>query len=83
MANMRMDLKAMLYSQTKLNWLRLPKALQKQPSCGLSRRLLPGNGSTAPFACDLHALEQWLQFILLPRMQTLIETVRHCRRKLR
>ena len=29
--------------------------------------------STAPFACDLMTLTQWLQFIFLPRMQALIE----------
>jgi len=29
--------------------------------------------STAPFACDLMTLAQWLQFIFLPRMQALVE----------
>jgi uncharacterized protein YqcC (DUF446 family) len=29
--------------------------------------------STAPFACDLMTLAQWLQFIFLPRMQALID----------
>lgn len=29
--------------------------------------------STAPFACDSMAFEQWLQFIFLPRMQALID----------
>ncbi len=29
--------------------------------------------STAPFACDSMTLEQWLQFIFLPRMQQMIE----------
>jgi len=29
--------------------------------------------STAPFCCDTMPLEQWLQFILLPKMQALLE----------
>jgi uncharacterized protein YqcC (DUF446 family) len=29
--------------------------------------------STAPFACDLMTLEQWLQFIFLPKMQALVD----------
>jgi dTDP-4-dehydrorhamnose 3,5-epimerase len=29
--------------------------------------------STAPFACDLMTLAQWLQFIFLPRMQALLD----------
>ena len=29
--------------------------------------------STAPFCCDTMALEQWLQFIFLPRMQALLD----------
>lgn len=28
--------------------------------------------SSAPFACDTMAFEQWLQFILLPKMHSLI-----------
>ena len=28
--------------------------------------------SQQPFACDTLALEQWLQFIFIPRMQTLL-----------
>jgi uncharacterized protein YqcC (DUF446 family) len=30
--------------------------------------------STAPFACDTLAFEQWLQFIFIPKMQQLIDT---------
>ncbi|MFQ6371276.1 YqcC family protein [Shewanella sp. YIC-542] len=30
--------------------------------------------STAPFACDRLPLEQWLQFILVPKMQQLLRT---------
>lgn len=29
--------------------------------------------STAPFACDLMTLAQWLQFIFLPKMQALVD----------
>lgn len=29
--------------------------------------------STAPFACDVMTLAQWLQFIFLPRMQALLD----------
>lgn len=29
--------------------------------------------STAPFACDVMTLAQWLQFIFLPRMQALVD----------
>lgn len=29
--------------------------------------------STAPFCCDTMPLEQWLQFVLLPKMQNLLE----------
>ncbi|MCC5852155.1 MAG: YqcC family protein [Alkalimonas sp.] len=29
--------------------------------------------STAPFCCDTLPFEQWLQFVLLPRMQALLD----------
>ncbi|MCH8536168.1 MAG: YqcC family protein [Alkalimonas sp.] len=29
--------------------------------------------STAPFCCDTMAFEQWLQFVLIPRMQALLD----------
>ncbi len=29
--------------------------------------------STAPFACDVMTLAQWLQFIFLPKMQALVD----------
>lgn len=29
--------------------------------------------SQAPFCCDTMPLQQWLQYVLLPRMQTLID----------
>ena len=29
--------------------------------------------STAPFACDLLSLEEWLQYIFLPRMHELVQ----------
>lgn len=29
--------------------------------------------STAPFCCDTMAFEQWLQYVLIPRMQTLLD----------
>ena len=29
--------------------------------------------STAPFACDTMAFEQWLQFIFIPKMQFLLQ----------
>ena len=32
--------------------------------------------STAPFCCDTMALEQWLQFIFLPRLQALLDAQR-------
>ncbi|WP_028117280.1 YqcC family protein [Ferrimonas senticii] len=30
--------------------------------------------STAPFCCDSMPFEQWLQFVLLPRMQALLDS---------
>ena len=30
-------------------------------------------GSTLPFCCDTLAIEQWLQFVFLPRMAALVE----------
>lgn len=30
--------------------------------------------STAPFACDTLEFAQWLQFIFIPRLRTLVET---------
>lgn len=29
--------------------------------------------SSAPFSCDTMSLEQWLQYILIPRMQALLQ----------
>ncbi len=71
---MRMDLKAMLYSQTQAKLAQITHALQAAELWSEQAPSAAAMASTAPFACDLMPLEQWLQFILLPRMQTLIET---------
>lgn len=71
---MRMDLKVMLYSQTQAKLAQITHALQAAELWSDQAPSAAAMASTAPFACDLMPLEQWLQFILLPRMQTLIET---------
>ncbi|WP_041408817.1 YqcC family protein [Shewanella sp. MR-4] len=63
----------MLYSQTQTKLAQIAHELQ---SAGLWSTSAPSDeamASMAPFACDLMSLEQWLQFIFIPRMQALID----------
>ncbi|MEJ6519221.1 YqcC family protein [Shewanella bicestrii] len=63
----------MFYSQTQTKLAQIAHELQ---SAGLWSTRTPSDeamASTAPFACDLMSLEQWLQFIFIPRMQALID----------
>ncbi|OBP15658.1 hypothetical protein A5320_10105 [Rheinheimera sp. SA_1] len=63
----------MNYQQTTLLLQQIEsemKALQWWSQQAPSKEAL---ASTAPFACDVMTLAQWLQFIFLPKMQALIQ----------
>ncbi|MCH1928856.1 YqcC family protein [Shewanella sp. A25] len=63
----------MLYSQTQSKLAQIAALLN---DAGMWSTTTPSDAamaSTAPFACDLMPLEQWLQFIFIPRMQSLID----------
>ncbi|MGL6122587.1 MAG: YqcC family protein [Shewanella sp.] len=64
----------MLYRQTQAKLALIAQALQAAELWSEQAPSAAAMASTAPFACDLMPLEQWLQFMLLPRMQALIET---------
>lgn len=63
----------MLYSQTQRKLQQIAQCLQQLGMWSTTPPSAPAMASTAPFACDLMALEQWLQFIFIPRMQALID----------
>lgn len=50
----------------------LETALRHNGLWGNERPFSQALASQQPFACDTLALEQWLQFIFIPRMQTLL-----------
>ena len=50
----------------------LETALRYNGLWGNERPSSQALASQQPFACDTLALEQWLQFIFIPRMQTLL-----------
>ena len=50
----------------------LETALRHNGLWGNERPSSQALASQQPFACDTLALEQWLQFIFIPRMQTLL-----------
>lgn len=50
----------------------LKNALQDSGLWGSETPSASALASQQPFACDTLALEQWLQFIFLPRMQSLL-----------
>ncbi len=50
----------------------LEAALRHNGLWGNERPSRQALASQQPFACDTLALEQWLQFIFIPRMQTLL-----------
>ncbi|MFS1705128.1 YqcC family protein [Alteromonas sp. AMM-1] len=50
----------------------LENALQDSGLWGSETPSASALASQQPFACDTLALEQWLQFIFLPRMQSLL-----------
>ena len=63
----------MLYRQTQAKLTQLTQALQEANLWSEQAPSLDAMASTAPFACDLMPLEQWLQFVLLPKMRNLID----------
>lgn len=63
----------MLYHQTQEKLQQLTQALQMAHIWSEHAPSRNAMASTAPFACDLMPLEQWLQFIFIPRMQWLID----------
>lgn len=63
----------MLYSQTQAKLTQIAQALQAAELWSEHAPSAAAMASTAPFACDLMPLEQWLQFIFIPRMQALID----------
>lgn len=63
----------MLYQQTHEKLQLLTQALQMAHKWSLHVPSREAMASTAPFACDVMPLEQWLQFIFIPRMQWLID----------
>ena len=63
----------MLYSQTQTQLVQIATHLRDTGMWSLTSPTDEAMASTAPFACDLMSLEQWLQFIFIPRMQALID----------
>ena len=62
----------MLYQKTQQQLLLIEHEL-KRIGCWSDTEPSPqALMSTMPFACDLMPLEQWLQFIFIPKMQQLI-----------
>ncbi|MCL1084896.1 YqcC family protein [Shewanella glacialipiscicola] len=64
----------MLYGQTQVKLDQIAQALKEAELWSELAPSADAMASTAPFACDLMPLEQWLQFVLLPRMRNLIDT---------
>ncbi|MGL5359164.1 MAG: YqcC family protein [Shewanella sp.] len=62
----------MLYSQTHDKLQQITECLQQLGMWSSTPPSPEAMASTAPFACDLMALEQWLQFIFIPRMHALM-----------
>lgn len=63
----------MLYLTSKNHLIKLEQMLKQ---CSLWSNNVPSKSamaSSAPFACDAMAFEQWLQFIFIPKMYELIE----------
>ncbi|WP_198782853.1 YqcC family protein [Shewanella putrefaciens] len=63
----------MLYSQTRTKLAQISDCLRQAGLWSTTAPSVQAMASTAPFACDLMPLEQWLQFIFIPRMQALID----------
>ena len=58
--------------QTGVLLSELAKTMQKYGFWAKQPPSAKAMASTAPFACDSMAFEQWLQFIFIPKMQTLL-----------
>ena len=63
----------MNYQQTALLLQRIESELKALECWSNETPSAEALASTAPFACDLMTLAQWLQFIFLPRMQALLD----------
>jgi len=63
----------MNYSQTALLLQKIETELRALHWWSHQPPSVEALASTAPFACDTLTLEQWLQFIFLPRMQALVD----------
>ncbi|MGI2259603.1 YqcC family protein [Shewanella sp. GXUN23E] len=63
----------MLELRTREHLRRLEELLRQQDLWADTPPDVSALASTAPFACDTLAFEQWLQFIFLPRMYALLE----------
>lgn len=63
----------MNYQQTALLLQRIESELKALECWSNETPSAEALASTAPFACDLMTLAQWLQFIFLPRMQALVD----------
>lgn len=63
----------MLYSQVRTKLAQIALCLQQVGLWSATSPTAEAMASSAPFACDLMPLEQWLQFIFIPRMHALID----------
>lgn len=58
--------------QVKQRLMELEAALIKDNLWSVQAPSADALASTAPFCCDTMPLEQWLQFVLLPKMRALL-----------
>ena len=63
----------MKYQQTALLLQQIESEMKALQLWTLQQPSVEALASTAPFACDVMTLAQWLQFIFLPRMQALVD----------
>ncbi|MGB6138233.1 MAG: YqcC family protein [Shewanella sp.] len=63
----------MLYLTCKKHLIILEQILKQCSLWADSTPSVQAMASSAPFACDTMAFEQWLQFIFIPKMSELIE----------
>jgi len=63
----------MLYVTSKNNLIKLEQLLKELQLWSDLSPSASAMASTEPFSCDVMALEQWLQFIFIPKMSQLIE----------
>ncbi|NKF50233.1 YqcC family protein [Shewanella sp. WXL01] len=63
----------MSHQQVQQQLVELESLLKSQQLWSTQAPSAQALASSAPFACDTLALEQWLQFIFIPKMTALIE----------